>query len=210
MKIAYGFKQGATGAFEVIPTQAANIQEIYRQYLTGKSLGGIADFLFERNIPSPSGKDRWGRSVLDALLSNSKYIGSIVAFDDYYAVQAEKGRRSNIDESTNKRKATQYYSKDVLSGLFVCAEYGGVYWRITKHNGEAVWRCSSKVKHGKRVCQHAPSIPEAELKQALCQILGTTDIDEALMREKLESISVSENGAFSPNFVQREFAMLPL
>lgn len=210
MKIPYGFQQNLTGAFEVIPQQAAIIQEIYRQYLSGKSLGGVADFLFEQKIPSPSGKDRWGRSVLDTLLSNSKYIGGIVSFDDYYAVQAEKGKRSNIDESTNQRKATQYYSKDVLSGLFVCAECGAVYWRITKHDGEIVWRCSNKVKRGKRICQHAPSISEAALKKALCQILGTDDIEDAIVREKLESISISEDGTFTPSFIQREFEMLPL
>ncbi len=209
MKIPYGFQQDLTGALEVIPQKAAIIQEIYRQYLSGKSLGGVADFLFERKISSPSGKDRWGRSVLDALLSNSKYIG-IVSFDDYYAVQAEKGRRSNIDECTNQRKATQYYSKDVLSGLFVCAECGAVYWRITKHDGEIVWRCSNKVKHGKRICQHAPSISEVALKQALCRILGTENIKDTIVREKLESISISEEGTFTPNFIQREFEMLPL
>lgn len=210
MKISYGFKQNLVGALDIIPQQATVIQEIYRQYLSGKSLGGVADFLFERKIPSPSGKDRWGRSVLDALLSNSKYIGTIVSFDDYYAVQAEKGRRSNIDESTNQRKATQYYSKDVLSGLFVCAECGAVYWRITKHDGEIIWRCSNKVRHGKRICQHAPSISEATLKQVLCQILGTDDADVAMVREALESISISEDGTFTPNFIEREFEMLPL
>lgn len=97
MKIPYGFEQNLTGSLEVIPTQAANLQAIYRQYLSGKSLGGIADFLFQQNVPSRSGKDRWGCSVLDAILSNQKYIGNIISFDDYYAVQAEKGRRSNID-----------------------------------------------------------------------------------------------------------------
>lgn len=209
MKIPYGFTQNFAGALEVVPEQAAIIQEIYRQYLSGKSLGGVADFLFERKISSPSGKDRWGRSVLDALLSNSKYIG-IVSFDDYYVVQAEKGRRSNIDESTNQRKATQYYSKDVLSGLFVCAECGAVYWRITKHDREVVWRCSNKVKHGKRVCQHAPSISEATLKQTLCQILGTDNVVDSMVRENLESISISKDGTFTPNSIQRKFEMLPL
>ena len=97
-------------------------------------------------IPSPSDKERWSRSVLDAMLSNSKYLGGIIAFEDYYAVQAEKGKRSNLDEDSNKRKATQYYSKDVLSGLFVCAECGAVYWRIIRPSGEIVWRCSNKGK----------------------------------------------------------------
>ena len=72
MKKVYGFAAANDGLLEVIPNQAAVVQEIYRQYLSGKSLGGIADFLFEQNIPSPSGKERWSKSVLDKLLSNRR------------------------------------------------------------------------------------------------------------------------------------------
>ena len=111
MKTVYGFVTSPNGLLEIIPEQAAIVQEIYRQYLSGKSLGGIADFLFEKGISSPSGKEHWSRSVLDAMLSNSKYLNGIVSFEDYFAVQVEKGKRSNIDEDSNKRKATQYYEK---------------------------------------------------------------------------------------------------
>lgn len=47
----------------MIPDQAAVIQEIYRQYLSGKSLGGIADFLFENHIPSLSKLKRVNAAV---------------------------------------------------------------------------------------------------------------------------------------------------
>lgn len=106
MKTMYGYVAPPNGLLQIIPEKATIVQEIYRQYLSGKSLGGIADFLFEKGIPSPSGKERWSRSVLDAILSNSEYLGGIIAFEDYYAVQAEKGKRSYIDEDSNKRKAT--------------------------------------------------------------------------------------------------------
>jgi hypothetical protein len=190
---------------QIIPEQAAIVQEVYRQYLSGKSLGGIADFLFEKGIPSPAGKERWSRSVLDSMLSNSKYIGGIIGFDDYYAVQAEKGKRSNIDEDSNKRKATQYYSKDVLSGLFICAECGAVYWRITRPTGEVVWRCSNKVKHGKSICRHAPSIPEDDLKRAVCKMLNISEFDPQAVKENLECIRIASDGSLTPQFIQREY-----
>ena len=105
MRKVYGFASAADGLLDVIPQQAAVVQEIYRQYLSGKSLGGIADFLFDSKIPSPTGKEKWSRSVLDAMLTNNKYINTIVTFEDYFAVQVEKGKRSSIDEDTNQRKA---------------------------------------------------------------------------------------------------------
>lgn len=107
MRKAYGFKASDNSLLEVIPEQAAVAQEIYRQYLSGKSLGGIVDLLFEQHIPYPSCKERWSKSVLNKMLSNAKYINTIIIFEDYFAVQNEKDKRSNIDEDTNKRKATQ-------------------------------------------------------------------------------------------------------
>lgn len=144
------------------------------------SLDGIADFLFKRKIPSPKGRDRWTQPVLGDLLSNQKYIGYIVSFDDFFLAHGEKSRRSNIDEDTHQRKATRYNSQSVLSGLLVCAECGCNYRRITRPSGEIVWRCASRVEHGKKFCQHSPSISEDRIKEVLC-----------------EKISFSNRGSFS-------------
>nr|WP_279287533.1 zinc ribbon domain-containing protein [Flintibacter hominis] len=38
-----------------------------------------------------------------------------------------------------------------MSGLLVCAECGHNYRRITRPSGEIVWRCASRVEHGKKV-----------------------------------------------------------
>lgn len=205
MRKVFGFEAADHGLLEVNANQAIIVQKIYRQYLSGKSLGGIADFLFEQSILSPSGKNQWSKSVLDKLLSNPKYMNGIISFEDYFAVQHEKEKRSSMDESTNQRKTTQYYSKDVLSGLFICAECGGVYWRITRPSGEVVWRCSNKVKHGKRICQHAPSLNENELKQAVCRMLGISEFDSEAVRGNLASILVSADRSLTPDFIQREY-----
>lgn len=54
MKKVYGLGAFDNGLLEVIPEQAAVIQEIYRQYLSGKSLGGIADL--NKTSPPPPAK----------------------------------------------------------------------------------------------------------------------------------------------------------
>ena len=103
-----------------------------------------------------------------------RYIGYIISFDDFFLVQGEKGKRSNIDEDTGKRKAARYSSQNVLSGILVCAECGANYRRITRPSGEVVWRCASRVEHGKRVCRHSSSIAETFLKKELCRLLYMT------------------------------------
>lgn len=155
--IPYGFVQKQNGIF-VEPEQAEVVRTIFQRYLHGDSLGGIADFLFEQGFLSPTGQERWTRPSISKLLSNSKYIGYIISFEDYFAVQVDKGNRSNIDEDTNQRKATRYSSQNVLSGLLVCAECGASYQRITRPSGQVVWRCANKVEHGKKICKNEPSV----------------------------------------------------
>ena len=165
--IPYGFMQKPTGIF-IEPQQANVVKQIYQRYLEGDSLEGIADFLFQEGIPSPQGKERWTRPVINNLLSNQKYVGYIIDFTDFFMVQGEKGKRSNIDEDTGKRKAARYSLQNILSGLLVCTEYGANYRRITRPSGEIVWRCANRVEHGKQICKHSPSISE-ELRRSYAE-----------------------------------------
>ena len=49
--------------------------------------------------------------MISRLLSNKKYIGTMVSFEEYFVAQGEKGNRSDIDEDTKQRKASQYSSQ---------------------------------------------------------------------------------------------------
>ena len=118
MSVPYGYYIAPNGHVAIDQEKANIVRIIYQQYLSDMSLGGIADFLFKSNIPSPKGRERWTQPVLSNLLSNQKYIGYIVSFDDFFLAQGEKSRRSNIDEDTHQRKATRYNSQSVLSGLW--------------------------------------------------------------------------------------------
>ncbi len=96
MSLPYGFMSSPNGLIIVDPEKASIVRTIYHQYLSGISLGGIADFLFDHGIPSPKRKERWTQPVLSNLLSNQKYIGYIVSFDDFFLVQ---GKRVNAATS---------------------------------------------------------------------------------------------------------------
>ncbi len=191
--IPYGFVQKQDGIF-VKPQQAEVVKEIFQLYLNGDSLGGIADFLSEQGVLSPTGQERWTRPTISKLLSNSKYIGYIISFEDYFAVQVDKGNRSNIDEDTNQRKATRYSSQNVLSGLLVCAECGAHYRQITRPSGEVVWRCANKVEHGKKICKNAPSLSEDTLKKHLSTTLNMAEWDEEVIKRSIERILIQHDG----------------
>lgn len=101
MPLPYGFAVALDGSIAIDQEKASVVRRIYQQYLSGMSLKDIADFLFAQGIPSPRGRVQWTQAVLSNMLSNQKYIGSIVGFDEYFMVQGEKDKRSNLDEYTN-------------------------------------------------------------------------------------------------------------
>lgn len=203
--IPYGFLQKPTGIF-VEPQQAKVVQQIYQRYLEGDSLEGIADFLFQKGILSPQGKERWTRPVINNILSNQKYISHIIDFGSFFMVQDEKGKRSNIDEDTGKRKAARYSSQNVLSGLLVCAECGANYRRITRPSGEIVWRCANRVEHGKRICKHSPFISEERIKEELCRRLEMGSYDEWEVAKTIDTIFIQEDSLLEIEYKEQGFS----
>lgn len=193
MSLPYGFMLAPDGNISVDQEKADTVRTIYQQYLSGMSLKGIADFLFTQGIPSPRGKAQWTQAVINDLLSNQRYIGSIISFDEFFMAQGEKGKRSNLDEDASQRKVTRYNSQSVLSGLLVCGECGHNYRRITRPSGEVVWRCANRVEHGKRFCKHSPSIPEQQIKDAICANLSLDAFDELAIKRHIDFITIQSD-----------------
>lgn len=198
MKIPYGFTVDNDDKVTVDKTQAQAIQMIFREYLNGNSLGGLAKILEIRGIPSPSGNTCWGRAAIDKLLSSSKYVPLIISLEQYTAVQFEKEARSNQElnnDGSTQRKATRYNSKNVLSGLLVCAECGANYRRIIRASGEVVWRCANRVE--RRSCTQSPSIAENDIIQLVCNELGMDTFDSEHVRDLLDQIIIDNTGLIS-------------
>ena len=206
MKLPYGFYLNPNGNVAIEEEKANTVRLIYRQYLSGMSLGGIADLLYSGHILSPRGKERWTQAVISGILSNSKYIDAVIPFDDFFAVQFEKSKRSLNDEYTGKRKATRYNSKSVLSGLLVCEECGCSYRRITRPSGEVVWRCANRVEHGKQFCKSSPTITEQKVITAICRAMRMTEFDKDVVRNQIEKIVVGESGTLNIEIRQQIMA----
>ena len=87
-----------------------------------------------RNILSPTRKEKWCKRTIDVMLSNEKYTGDvkilksgnsevhylssnnnpvIISKEIFEAVQMEKAHRSNVikDENGSRRKGKKYSSK---------------------------------------------------------------------------------------------------
>jgi len=193
MRIPYGYTfSEETGQIVVSQQHANTVKAIYDFYLRGKSLGGIADALKTQNIPSPTGNPLWTRAAIDKILSNGRYVPSIITEAQFWQAQIERERRTNTDD--NGRKAARYNSRNVLSGLLVCGDCGSSYRRITRSSGEIVWRCANKVENGKKAeCSNMMTMSDHEIKKLVCGQLNTDIFDENALRSMVDTIIVSKS-----------------
>ena len=60
------------------------------------------------------------------------------------------------------------------------------------------------LKHGKSICRHASSIPENDLKRAICKMLNISEFDPQTVKANLECIRIASDGSLTPEFIQRE------
>jgi site-specific DNA recombinase len=67
------------------PAEAAIVAEIFATYLQdGAGLISVAKALFDQQVPSPTGKKRWGLATLRGVLTNPAYTGHVYAGRMHY------------------------------------------------------------------------------------------------------------------------------
>ena len=66
----------ADARYEVVPHEAATVAELFRRYVEdGAAIAGLARWLTATGVPTRTGKSRWDRSVIWAMLRNPAYAG---------------------------------------------------------------------------------------------------------------------------------------
>lgn len=91
----------------------------------------------------------------------------------YNRAQEELARRTSKRAKVDKPCTTgksKHSAKFALTDLLVCGECGTAYRRCTwVKNGQkkVVWRCISRLEHGKKYCQNSPTIEESRLHDAI-------------------------------------------
>lgn len=76
--VCYGYKRGDDGRLTIDEPDAEIVRKIFQMRAEGKSFGAISDWLYDRRVPSPTGKERWSRETISKLLRNEKYTGDVL------------------------------------------------------------------------------------------------------------------------------------
>lgn len=101
----------------------------------------------------------------------------IIDRDTYNRVQQELARRSSKRKISSKTTTEQgkYSSKYALSELLICGHCGTPYRRTTwsaRGKKQIVWRCISRLEHGKKYCLDSPTIKEEQLHKAIIHAIN--------------------------------------
>lgn len=105
------------------------------------------------------------------------HYDAIIDRDTYNRVQEELARRSLKRKISDKTKTEQgrYSSKYALTGLLICGHCGTPYRRTTwaaRGKKQIVWRCISRLEHGKKYCPDSPTIKEEALHKAIIRAIN--------------------------------------
>ena len=101
----------------------------------------------------------------------------IIDRDTYNRVQQELARRSSKRKVSDKTTTEQgkYSSKYALTELLICGHCGTPYRRTTwaaRGKKQIVWRCISRLEHGKKYCPDSPTIKEENLHQGIIKAIN--------------------------------------
>ncbi len=171
-----GYRKGEDGRPEIVEEEAEIIRQIYRDFLSGKSISQIAKELTEKGIITPGGKKNWSISTVRSILSNEKYKGDAILQKTYTVDYLTKQTKKNEGEKAKyivtdshepiidpaaydraqrelSRRRTARPRKagndSPLANRLVCGDCGAFY-------GHKVWRSGGKNKNRYDVwyCNH--------------------------------------------------------
>ena len=81
----YGYRNGADGTLEIVPSEAAVVRAIYEWHNDGVSLREISRRLMDAEIKAPRGGNTWRIETIRKILNNEKYYGDVCLQKTYIA-----------------------------------------------------------------------------------------------------------------------------
>ncbi len=216
----YGYRL-INGVYVVEPSEAEQVREVFRLYLSGLGFTRVARTMIEKGIPSPLGST-WSATTIRGLLQNERYVGDMLLQKKYRENFRTKRNLVNTGELKKifvkhshepiidrdvfesvqqeiirrgkykpRRNPEHDNSKKLFRGLIICGDCGGRYCRSYKAN-KAVWICNKYDKYGKAICQ-SQQIPENILIEQTEKILSEKDLTADLIKSRINQILVPEH-----------------
>jgi site-specific DNA recombinase len=203
-----------------VPIEAEIVRDIFRLYLSGRSMREITEITQARGYRTATGLP-FNRKRIYELLTRETYTGKLLLQQTYISDPISKRRKVNHGELTRYRienhhpaiisqetfdAATKLRKKRAGSFFFLhnnhkpsvftrkirCACCGSYYWRTTNRNPIGKTGYVYWMCSSKRKKQPCPSkgLPDDRLRQTLAHVMGLPDFDESYFREYVDHIEM--------------------
>lgn len=188
-----GYEKGEDGLPKIVEKEAEIVRTIYRRYLEGASLNGIAKELMDAGIKTGTGKEKWSCDGIRRILTNEKYKGDArlqkTYVEDFLTkqVKTNRGERKQwyIHDSHDaivsaetfelvqkelERRSSRYgrYYDSPFTHKIICGDCGAFYGHRVWHSNEPcrvnIWLCNDKYD-GDTKCR-PPRIKDEEIERA--------------------------------------------
>lgn len=123
--VCYGYKRGDDGRLAIDEPDAEIVRRIFQMRAEGKSLGAISDWLYDRKILSPTGKERWSRETIGKLLRNEKYTGDVL-LQKTFVKNVLTGKQFKNHGELERYLIQQHHPMIVSKELFECVNLNKV------------------------------------------------------------------------------------
>lgn len=94
----YGYNKSEIGELVINEEQAIVVRRIFDLYLSGYSVDMIMQQLASNHIKSPTGKYKWSKRTIQKILTNEKYIGSVILGKTYTGAYPNNKQKVNMGE----------------------------------------------------------------------------------------------------------------
>ena len=204
-----GYKKGADGEPEIVPSEAAIVERIFNLYLAGETVDNISKMMQAENYAIPGKTISFSKGMIMNMLSNERYCGeapmyyvqnnhpAIIDRVTFNKVQEELARRKTKTPGSAKSSITSTgkYSRYALTDVLICGNCGTRYRRVTwSRNGtkRIVWRCISRLDYGKKYCSDSPTIMEDKLQEAIVRAVNKFNKQDNATYKALMRATISE------------------
>ncbi|MCR5636243.1 MAG: recombinase family protein [Clostridiales bacterium] len=142
--ILYGYRKEHL-SFYIIPEEADIVRQIFREYISGRTMKSIADELTAKKIVYYKDKCTWTKNAVCRILENKHYTGdyeypAIISRKDYETANAMKSGKGGKRESDTSEIA-------LLKRKMFCSECGHRYTRRKNYSGTRErWTCPNQCK----------------------------------------------------------------
>ena len=224
-----GYRKGADGLPEIIPEEAEVVRRIYRDFIAGKTVDGIAKALTREGIPTPAGREKWQKKTVESILLNEKYKGEALLqkvftvdfltkkvkknegeVPQYYVKNSHPGiidptewQLVQDEMKRRKEKAGYHHGLSPFAGKIFCGECGAAYgpkvWHSNDPYRKVIWRCNEK--YGRK-----GKNGEAGAQRCSTPHLTEDEIKEAFCRALGELVEDRERPAEDVRLLRAELA----